>query len=75
MYEIVLTNNSTKDLKKIEKGDKRAAFKINLFLKRLATLENPFAVANAKKLSSYEDRWRWRVGIHYRVVACEKTIS
>ena len=68
MYKIVIKRSADKQLNKISKGDLRAALKIHTFLKELEKVENPFAINNAEKMQGYDNRWRWRVGIHYRII-------
>ena len=68
MYKINLKNKAEKGLIKIEKGDKKSALKIRTFLRELEKIENPFALKNCGKMEGYENRWKWYVGIHYRVI-------
>ena len=72
MYKIVIKRSADKQLDKISKGDLRAALKIRTFLKELEKVENPFATNNAEKMQGYDDRWRWRVGIHYRTIGLKQ---
>lgn len=43
-----------------------------MFLEELEASDDPFGIYDAKKLSGYKDKWRWRVGIHHRVVGIRK---
>lgn len=72
MYKIVIKRSADKQLDKISKGDLRAALKIRTFLKELEKVENPFATNNAEKMQGYDNRWRWRVGIHYRIIGLKQ---
>lgn len=69
MYKIVIKRSADKQLDKISI---RAALKIHTFLKELEKVENPFATNNAEKMQGYDDRWRWRVGIHYRIIGLKQ---
>lgn len=71
-YKVKLTKRADKAIDRILLDDKSNAKRIVTFIKELKTAENPFAINNAKKLSGYKDRWRWRVGLHYRVVGIRK---
>ena len=62
MYKIVIKRSADKQLDKISKGD----------LKELEKVENPFATNNAEKMQGYDNRWRWRVGIHYRIIGLKQ---
>ena len=31
-------------------------------------MQNPFALKNCGKIEGYENRWKWYVKIHYRVI-------
>ncbi|PID48406.1 MAG: type II toxin-antitoxin system mRNA interferase toxin, RelE/StbE family [Proteobacteria bacterium] len=69
MYQITLTRNSIKELKKILKSNPFAGEQIKVFLLALNDEPNPKALLNAKKLKGYKkDMWRWRVG-EYRIIA------
>ena len=72
MYKITIKRSADKELNKILKGNLKAGLKIRTFLKELEKSENPFATSNARKMEGYENRWRWRVGIHYRVVGIKQ---
>lgn len=72
MYKIALKRSADKELAKISKSDPKAALKIRTFLRELETRENPFATNNVEKMQGYENRWRWRVGIHYRVIGLKQ---
>lgn len=72
MYKIALKRSADKELTKISKSDPKAALKIRTFLRELETRENPFATNNVEKMQGYEKRWRWRVGIHYRVIGLKQ---
>lgn len=68
MYKIRLVKKADKQLTKIKIGDKKSAEQIVIFLEELEKIENPFALKNCGKMEGYENRWKWYVGIHYRVV-------
>jgi hypothetical protein len=72
MYKIALKHSADKELTKISKSDPKIALKIRTFLRELETRENPFATNNVEKMQGYENRWRWRVGIHYRVIGLKQ---
>lgn len=72
MYKIVIKRSADKELVKISKSDPKVALKIRTFLRELETRENPFATNNVEKMQGYENRWRWRVGIHYRVIGLKQ---
>lgn len=72
MYKIALKRSADKELTKISKSDPKIALKIRTFLRELETRENPFATNNVEKMQGYENRWRWRVGIHYRVIGLKQ---
>lgn len=72
MYKIALKRSADKELAKISKSDPKIALKIRTFLRELETRENPFATNNVEKMQGYENRWRWRVGIHYRVIGLKQ---
>lgn len=67
--KIIITHKVNKYLKKQSKGDMRGIDKIKQFLELyLAKAENPLTLPNCKKIVSYENLWRWRVG-DYRIIA------
>ena len=72
MYKSALKRSADKELTKISKSDLKIALKIRTFLRELETRENPFATNNVEKMQGYENRWRWRVGIHYRVIGLKQ---
>ena len=72
MYKIALKRSADKELGKISKSDPKAALKIRTFLRELEKLQNPFAANNVEKMQGYENSWRWRVGIHYRVIGLKQ---
>ena len=72
MYKIALKRSADKELTKIWESDLKIALKIRTFLRELETRENPFATNNVEKMQGYENRWRWRVGIHYRVIGLKQ---
>lgn len=72
MYKINLSKDADRSLKRIFKGDYANAERIMLFLRLMANTDNPFALGEAKKMKGYKNRWRWRVGIHYRIVGIKQ---
>ena len=68
----MLKRSADKELTKLSKSDLKIALKIRTFLRELETRENPFATNNVEKMQGYENRWRWRVGIHYRVIGLKQ---
>ena len=72
MYKIALKRSVDEELTKISKSDPKIALKIRTFLRELETRENPFATNNVEKMQGYGNRWRWRVGIHYRVIGLKQ---
>ena len=68
MYKIRLVKKADKQLIKIKTGDKKSAERIVIFLEELEKIKNPFALKNCGKMEGYENRWKWYVGIHYRVI-------
>jgi hypothetical protein len=72
MYKVAIKRSADKELAKISKSDPKVALKIRTFLRELETRENPFATNNVEKMQGYENRWRWRVGIHYRVIGLKQ---
>ena len=65
--QVELRNSAIKTLEKIENKDKIAFYEISSFLDDLSQAKNPFTLPNAKKLSGYKDRWRWRID-KYRII-------
>ncbi len=65
--KIAIKNSALKTLENIENSDKNAFSKIYSFLNNLEKISNPFTLPNAKKLSGYKDRWRWRID-KYRII-------
>ena len=72
MYKIALKRSADKELAKISKSDPKVGLKIRTFLRELEARQNPFATNNVEKMQGYENRWRWRVGIHYRVIGLKQ---
>lgn len=72
MYKIALKRSADKELAKISKSGPKIALKIRTFLRELETRENPFATNNVEKMQGYENRWRWRVGIYYRIIGLKQ---
>ena len=72
MYKVAIKRSADKELAKISKSDPKVALQIRTFLRELETRENPFATNNVEKMQGYENRWRWRVGIHYRVIGLKQ---
>jgi len=72
MYKVAIKRSADKELAKISKSDPKVALKIRTFLRELETRENPFATNNVEKMQGYENRWRWCVGIHYRVIGLKQ---
>ena len=65
--QVEIRNSAIKTLEKIENKDKIAFYEISSFLDDLSQVKNPFTPPNAKKLSGYKDRWRWRID-NYRII-------
>ena len=65
--QIVIKNSADKYLSKIEKENKIVCAQIRTFLRELSQIKNPFTLPNAKKLTAYKDRWRWRID-NYRII-------
>ena len=65
--QVELRNSAIKTLEKIEKENKIVCAQIRTFLRELSQVKNPFTLPNAKKLSGYKDRWRWRID-KYRII-------
>ena len=65
--QVELRNSAIKTLEKIEKENKIVCAQIRTFLRELSQIKNPFTLPNAKKLSGYKDRWRWRID-KYRII-------
>ena len=68
MYKVEIKRKADKSLQQIYKGDFKNAVKIEMFLNKLKKLENPFALKNCGKVEGFKNRWKWYVGIHYRVI-------
>ena len=65
--QVELRNSAIKTLEKIEKENKIVCAQIRTFLRELSQIKNPFTLPNAKKLTAYKDRWRWRID-NYRII-------
>lgn len=65
--KVLLTNAADKELHKINKGDPKASSRIKQFLSALENVAQPKLLPNAKKLESYDNHYRWRVG-EYRII-------
>lgn len=72
MYKIKLKKSADKQLEKITKGDKISALKIRTFLNELEKEKDPFTLKNALKMSGYENRYRWKIGLHYRIIGIKE---
>lgn len=72
MYKIKLKKSADKQLEKIAKGDKISALKIRTFLKELEKEANPFVLKNATKMVGYDNRYRWKIGLHYRIIGIKE---
>ncbi|MWV63045.1 type II toxin-antitoxin system RelE/ParE family toxin [Helicobacter saguini] len=68
MYKVEVTNKASKELDKIIESNPGRGRQIEILLyETLPNTPNPFALPNAKKLKSEENKYRWRVG-NYRVI-------
>lgn len=71
--QIIIPRKVDKYLEKQGNGDPKGVRKIRTFLwNYLSIAENPTALPNCKKMESYENTWRWRVG-QYRIIGEVKT--
>ncbi|MSN97171.1 hypothetical protein F1B92_08365 [Campylobacter sp. FMV-PI01] len=72
MYKVKLKKSADKQLEKIAKGDKISALKIRTFLNELEKEKDPFTLKNALKMSGYENIYRWKIGLHYRIIGIKE---
>lgn len=68
MIKVFIETKAEKELERLYRANKKVAKKIQIFItERLPNIENPCLLPNAKKLQSYDNCYRWRLGA-YRVI-------
>lgn len=68
-YEIIIDTKPNSFLKKLAKTTPKDFDKIDGFLKRLESTQEPLKMPNCTKLVGFSDnRYRWRLGNH-RIIA------
>ena len=64
-YEIIIDTKPNSFLKKLAKTTPKDFNKIDGFLKRLESIQEPLKLPNCTKLVAFSDnRYRWRLGNH-----------